>query len=53
VTDLAQITIAQLRAFVLDVEQSPVTRRHPGRVEQVKLAQFGRHSIVRRQPMFG
>jgi site-specific recombinase XerD len=34
VTDLAQITIAQLRAFVLDVEQSPVTRRHPGRVEQ-------------------
>jgi site-specific recombinase XerD len=33
-TDLAQITIAQLRAFILDVEQSPVTRRHPGRIEQ-------------------
>jgi site-specific recombinase XerD len=34
VSDLAQITIAQLRAFILDVEQSPVTRRHPGRIEQ-------------------
>ncbi|HET8907706.1 MAG TPA: tyrosine-type recombinase/integrase [Ktedonobacterales bacterium] len=34
VTDLAQITIAQLRAFILDVERSPVTRRHPGRIEQ-------------------
>ncbi len=34
VTELEEITIAHLRAFILDVEQSSVSRRHPGRDEQ-------------------
>jgi site-specific recombinase XerD len=34
VTDLAEVTIAHLRAFILDVEQSSVSRRHPSRDEQ-------------------
>src|SRR5258708_3750513 len=33
VTQIAQITIAHLRAFLLYLEQVPVTRHHPGRVE--------------------
>src|SRR5690348_9568272 len=34
VTELEEITIAQLRAFILDVEQSSVNRRRPDHDEQ-------------------
>jgi integrase/recombinase XerD len=33
VTEITQITIAHLRAFMLYLERTPVTHHHPGRVE--------------------
>jgi len=35
VTQIAQVNIAHLRAFLLYLEQVPATRHHPGRVERV------------------
>lgn len=34
VCDFDDITISHLRAFMLELERTPVTRRHPGRREQ-------------------